>query len=54
MSKYLNKVLDVNTEERWALVEPGVVQEQLNLHLKPKGYLFGLIPRLPIAPRWVE
>ena len=41
MSKYLNKVLQVNTEERWALVEPGVVQEQLNLHLKPMGYLFG-------------
>jgi FAD/FMN-containing dehydrogenase/Fe-S oxidoreductase len=41
MSKYLNKVLEVNTDERWALVEPGVVQEQLNLHLKPKGYLFG-------------
>src|SRR6186997_2670198 len=41
MSKHLNKVLEVNTEERWALVEPGVVQEQLNLHLKPMGYLFG-------------
>jgi len=41
MSKYLNRVLDVNTEERWALIEPGVVQEQLNLHLKPMGYLFG-------------
>jgi FAD/FMN-containing dehydrogenase/Fe-S oxidoreductase len=41
MSKYLNRVLDVNTEEGWALVEPGVVQEQLNLHLKPMGYLFG-------------
>src|SRR5947207_8128106 len=41
MSKYLNHVLEVNTEEGWALVEPGVVQEQLNLHLKPKGYLFG-------------
>jgi FAD/FMN-containing dehydrogenase/Fe-S oxidoreductase len=41
MSKYLNRVLDVNTEERWALVEPGVIQEQLNLHLKPKGFLFG-------------
>ena len=41
MSKYLNRVLEVNTEERWALVEPGVVQEQLNLHLKPMGYLFG-------------
>jgi FAD/FMN-containing dehydrogenase/Fe-S oxidoreductase len=41
MSKHLNRVLDVNTEERWALVEPGVVQEQLNLHLRPMGYLFG-------------
>jgi FAD/FMN-containing dehydrogenase/Fe-S oxidoreductase len=41
MSKNLNRVLEVNTEERWALVEPGVVQEQLNLHLRPMGYLFG-------------
>jgi FAD/FMN-containing dehydrogenase/Fe-S oxidoreductase len=41
MSKYLHRVLEVNTEERWALVEPGVVQEQLNLHLRPTGYLFG-------------
>jgi FAD/FMN-containing dehydrogenase/Fe-S oxidoreductase len=41
MSKYLNRVLEVNTEERWALVEPGVVQEQLNLHLRPQGFLFG-------------
>jgi len=41
MSKYLNRVVEVNTEERWALVEPGVVQEQLNLHLRPMGFLFG-------------
>src|SRR5262249_8233223 len=41
MSKQLNRVLEVNTEEKWAIVEPGVVQEQLNLHLRPKGYLFG-------------
>src|SRR5499425_696971 len=41
MSKHLNRVLEVNTEERWAMVEPGVVQEQLNLHLKPMGFLFG-------------
>src|SRR5262245_17317221 len=41
MSKCLNRVLEVNTEERWALVEPGVVQEQLNLHLRPMGFLFG-------------
>ena len=41
MSKYLNRVLEVNKEERWALVEPGVVQEQFNLHLRPLGFLFG-------------
>src|SRR5438128_6476844 len=41
MSKYLNRVLEVNREERWVLVEPGVVQEQLNLHLRPMGFLFG-------------
>jgi FAD/FMN-containing dehydrogenase len=41
MSKHLNRVVEVNTEERWALVEPGVVQEQLNLHLRPMGFLFG-------------
>src|SRR6201993_3263452 len=41
VSKHLNRVLDVNTEERWAIVEPGVVQEQLNLHLRPMGFLFG-------------
>src|SRR5579884_2574405 len=41
MSKYLNRVLEVNCEERWAMVEPGVVQEQFNLHLRPMGFLFG-------------
>ena len=40
-SKYLNRVLEVNTEEGWAWVEPGVVQEQFNRHLKPMGFLFG-------------
>src|SRR5205823_14835602 len=41
MSKYLNRVLEVNKEEQWAIVEPGVVQEQPNLHLRPMGFLFG-------------
>lgn len=41
MSKYLNRILEVNTEERWARVEPGVIQEQFNLHLRPMGFLFG-------------
>src|SRR5215469_2638478 len=41
MSKHVNRVLEVNTEQRWAIVEPGVVQEQLKLLLRPMGYLFG-------------
>src|SRR6266704_2031744 len=41
MSKYLNHILEVNTEEGWARVEPGVVQEQFNLHRRPMGFLFG-------------
>ncbi len=40
-SKYLNRVLEVNTEEGWAWVEPGVIQEQFNKHLHPMGFLFG-------------
>ena len=40
-STHLNRILEVNTEEGWAIVEPGVVQDQLNAHLAPLGYLFG-------------
>ena len=40
-TKYLHNILEVNTDEGWAWVEPGVVQEQLNRHLKPLGFLFG-------------
>ena len=40
-SKHLDRVLEVNTEEGWAWVEPGLVQERLNRHLKPLGFLFG-------------
>ncbi len=29
-SKYLNAVLEVNVEERWARVEPGIVLDELN------------------------
>src|SRR5437764_13949288 len=41
MSKHLNRVLEVNREERWAIVQPGVVQEHLNLHLRPMGFVLG-------------
>src|SRR5437867_10391307 len=36
-SKYYNRVLEVNAEERWARVEPGVVLDELNAQLAPLG-----------------
>ena len=41
MSKHMHRILDVNTEEAWVRVQPGVVQEQLNRYLAPMGYAFG-------------
>jgi len=41
VSKYMNKILEVNKEERWVRVQPGVVLDELNLHLKQYGLLFG-------------
>jgi FAD/FMN-containing dehydrogenase/Fe-S oxidoreductase len=40
-SAHLNQVLEVNQEELWARVQPGLVQEELNQHLRPMGLLFG-------------
>ncbi len=40
VSKYFNRVLDINTEEGWAVVEPGFVRDDLNKFLQPKGYFF--------------
>ena len=40
MSKYMNRVIDFNAEERWVRVEPGVVLDELNAYLKPHGLQF--------------
>lgn len=40
MSKELNRVLEVNLEEGWARVEPGVVLDELNAQLRPHGLWF--------------
>ncbi|MBI3029275.1 MAG: FAD-binding protein [Candidatus Rokubacteria bacterium] len=40
-SPHLNRVLEVNEAERWARVEPGLVQDELNVHVRPLGLLFG-------------
>ena len=39
-SKHLNAVLDLNVDERWALVEPGIVLDELNARLRPHGLRF--------------
>jgi FAD/FMN-containing dehydrogenase/Fe-S oxidoreductase len=40
-SRHMNRVLEVNEEELWARVEPGLVQDELNHHVRPVGLLFG-------------
>ena len=40
MSKYLNRILEVNAEERWARIQPGVVLDELNAQLRPHGLWF--------------
>ena len=40
-SKYMHQVLEVNTDERWARIQPGVVLDNFNSVLKPNGLMFG-------------
>ena len=43
-SKYMSQVVEVNPEEAWARVEPGVVLEQLNDHVAPHRFKFAPDP----------
>ncbi|MBB6428329.1 FAD-binding and (Fe-S)-binding domain-containing protein [Algisphaera agarilytica] len=43
-SKFMNQVLEINAEEGWARVQPGVVRDQLNAELKPLGLHFAPDP----------
>ena len=40
ISKHWNHILEINQEERWASVEPGIVRDELNIALKPYGFFF--------------
>jgi FAD/FMN-containing dehydrogenase/Fe-S oxidoreductase len=40
-TQHMNQVLEVNAEERWARVQPGLVQDELNHHVRSMGLLFG-------------
>lgn len=40
ISKHWDKILEINAEEHWARVQPGVVKDELNIALKPYGLFF--------------
>ncbi len=48
-SKYYNRVLEVNAEERWVLVEPGIVLDELNAQIASLGLRFA--PDISTASR---
>ena len=41
VSKFFNKIIEVNVEEQWARVEPGVIRDDLNAYLRGFGLMFG-------------
>ena len=43
-SKYLNQVVEVNREEQWARVQPGIVLDQLNRYLAPHNLQYAPDP----------
>ncbi|AFJ01938.1 lactate dehydrogenase-like protein [Methylophaga frappieri] len=49
LSRHLNRVLEINVDERWARVQAGVVKDQLNALLKPHGLFFS--PELSTSNR---
>ncbi|MDQ2926538.1 MAG: FAD-binding protein [Acidobacteriota bacterium] len=48
-SKYFNRILDLNVEQRWVRVEPGIVLDELNAHLRPHNLRFA--PDISTASR---
>jgi FAD/FMN-containing dehydrogenase/Fe-S oxidoreductase len=41
ISRYMNRIIETNTEERWVRVQPGVVLDELNMELRKHGLFFG-------------
>lgn len=41
VSKYFTNIIELNKEEGWVRVQPGVVRDELNIFLKPHGLFFG-------------
>jgi len=40
VSRYMNKIIEINTDEKYAWVEPGVVLDELNIELKKHKLFF--------------
>ena len=49
ISKYYNRVLEINVDERWVRVEPGIVLDELNAQLAPLKMRFA--PDISTASR---
>jgi FAD/FMN-containing dehydrogenase/Fe-S oxidoreductase len=41
LGRHMNKILEVNVEERWVRVQPGVILDDLNRHLAQYDLFFG-------------
>ncbi len=41
VSKNFTKIIELNKEENWVRVQPGVIRDELNMFLKPHGLYFG-------------
>ncbi len=41
VSKYFKKIIEVNADEGWVKVQPGIIRDDLNRHLKEYGLFFG-------------
>ena len=41
VSRFLNKIIEINEAEKWVRVQPGVIRDDLNRFLKPHGLFFG-------------
>jgi len=40
-SRYMNSIIEVNQDENWVTIEPGVVLDELNIELAKYGLFFG-------------
>ena len=41
VSKNFTQIIELNKEENWVRVQPGVIRDELNMFLKPHGLFFG-------------